>query len=87
MNITGLAEKHADKQSPSHVVWKLLFITCGYCNTCSPSGDRETPVKIVMGWIVCPWIPILKSLPPVLQNVNLFDDSIFTEVIKLKRGH
>lgn len=41
----------------------------------------------VMGWLCTVKIHILKTWSPVLQNVTLFGEEVFTAVIKLKCGH
>ena len=44
-------------------------------------------MKSVMGWIVCSPNLILKPWPPVPQNVTVFGDKVFKNVMKLKWGH
>ena len=47
----------------------------------------ESISSTVMGWLVCPQNLFVEVLTPVSQNLTIFGDMVFKEVIKLKWGH
>lgn len=54
-------------------------IACGKAMNLGREGKGQT----IIGWIVSPENDILKSSPPVSQNVILFENRVIVDIIRL----
>lgn len=55
-----------------YYMWLLQFYAV-------PLETEELLLKLLLAELCAPQIHILKSLPPLLQNVTVFEDGIYSE--------